>query len=108
MEYKECKSCPHTDKCREVWAEENKGPLTSGGLAIFSAIAFLLPIAAAIIAGTIARADRMTEKMQMLYALAGLIVGGAIASLIVYILKNKFNRNEEKGSCLGINDEYLG
>ena len=99
MTNKECSNCPHTDKCREVWAEENRGPLTSGGLAVCSAVAFLLPIFAAIIVGTIARAGGSSEKVQILFSLLGFVLGGVFAATIVSYSKNKFNRQYSDEIC---------
>ncbi len=87
-----CLSCPNTDKCREVWAESNRGPLTSRGLAVCSAVAFLLPLTTAIIAGTATRAAGFSENAVILLSAAGLAVGGVMAALLVFILKKRFSR----------------
>ena len=92
MEGDACSSCPNTDKCREVWAEENNGPLTPGGLAICSGVAFLLPLAIAIMSGAGGRAYGLSENKIILISVGGLIGGGVIAAAIVTLLKKRFGR----------------
>ncbi|MBI9018338.1 MAG: SoxR reducing system RseC family protein [Phycisphaerae bacterium] len=87
-----CTGCPNKDMCREVWAEENKGPLSPAGLVLSSIAAFLLPLICAIIAGSLAQKymHDNSDKIQIVASLGGLIVGVLIAWPIVQLLKNKF------------------
>ena len=85
-----CSGCPNTDKCREVWAEANNGPLTAGGLAIFSVVAFLFPILAAIIGGAAATAMEYSEVVVMLFAGGGFAVAALAAAIFVNCLKKRF------------------
>ncbi len=96
MDKTECSTCPHNDKCRDVWSEENRGPLSPMGLAVSSAIAFLLPLVTAIIAGSIGKAYGFTLKLLVLLVFAGLLAGAAVAMLLVFILKKRIVRQPEK------------
>ncbi len=107
MNNKECQSCPHTDKCREVWSEENRGPLSPKGLVICSISAFLLPLVLAIIFGTASRAYGFTETIQIFSALLGFVIGVAVAIVIVYYAKDRFKRDIPHKDCINANEELV-
>lgn len=96
MDKTECSTCPHNDKCRDVWSEENRGPLSPMGLAVSSAIAFLLPLFTAIIAGSIGKAYGFNLEILVCLVFTGLMVGAAVAMLLVFILKKRIVRQSEK------------
>ncbi len=83
-----CHGCPNDDKCRLVWSEENKGPLSPAGLALASVAAFLMPLSLAIVAGAILPTD--VQAYKILGCLGGLIIGILLAWPTVAILKKKF------------------
>lgn len=93
MDKQECSTCPHSDRCRDVWSKENAGPLTPVGLVVSSAVAFLLPLLVAIVAGAVAKACGLGLEWIFLLVLAGLVAGGVIAATILKIIKNRFNRD---------------
>ncbi|MBN2842369.1 MAG: hypothetical protein JXM68_04725 [Sedimentisphaerales bacterium] len=95
MDKTECSTCPHNDKCRDVWSEENRGPLSPMGLALSSAIAFLLPLFTAILAGSIGKAYEASLNVLVLLVFAGLLAGVAVATLLVFILKKRIVRQPE-------------
>ena len=105
MKNQECSTCPHTDKCREVWSEENRGPLTARGLVVCSATAFLLPIILAIISGVLGSVYGFSEASQILISLSGFAVGGVIAAVIVNIAKKRFNRQIPIDNCPEVEEE---
>ncbi len=110
MEGHACSNCPNTDKCREVWAEENRGPLSPGGLAISSVIAFLFPLAVAILAGAVGKTMKVTENMVILYSLVGLIIGAGVAAVLVKVIKKRFASNPDSCSAISSSafEDYLG
>jgi len=95
-----CGSCPHVDKCREVWSKPNQGPFSPAGLSLCSAAGFLLPIITAIIAGAVAHSyfstGRKTSFWEPLAVGLGLIAGAALAWLIVPLIKKNKSGSQKK------------
>ncbi len=97
-----CDLCPHTDKCRDVWAQPNHGPFNSGGLILASILAFIIPIITAVIAAAVVRhmanhtsQSSNTSASEILAALGGFIAGAAIAWIAMPILKKRFPANNQ-------------
>ena len=89
----DCGRCPQADQCRQVWSTNRRGPLTPAGLSLASALAFLLPIITAIIAGALASV--YAPDWIIIAAGAGLIIGVLPARLGMNLINHKFRHNKD-------------
>ena len=88
-----CTDCPEAHKCRSAWSAPHQGPFSAVGLSLGSALAFLLPIATAIIAGVWAHAhqgDPPSVLWDIAAAAFGMLAGAAIALLAMPVIKKHF------------------
>ena len=88
----DCGRCPLADQCRQVWSIDRQGSLTPTGLTLASALAFLLPIITAIIAGVLATA--YAPDWIIAAAAVGLVMGVLPAWLGMKLINNKFRYNK--------------
>lgn len=99
-----CAGCPTSDTCRQVWSLSRRGPFSPVGLSLSSAVAFLLPIITAIIAGVLADAYLSgpepladpsvgnTFSLWIVIAVfVGLAVGAGVAWLIMPFIRRHFH-----------------
>ena len=89
---KPCAGCPQEHACRNVWAAENKGPLTATGMVLASLAAFALPLAAAA-TGAVAGATIGGQDSWHTAAgtLAGLAAGVALGVALVRIIRKRLH-----------------
>ena len=92
-----CRGCAQQDQCRRVWSGPKRDPLTPAGLSLASAVAFLLPLLTCILGGALAvhlfRESDNTFLFQALGAIFGLILGIALARLIMPFIRKRFHES---------------
>ncbi len=90
-----CRGCVQTDMCREVWASENKGPLSPAGLVLASMTAFFVPVLTAIGGGVVAHAlwseAEHAGGIQAGGVVVGLAVGVGLAWLLMPVVKRYYS-----------------
>ena len=90
-----CEGCGQKHLCREVWAEPNRGPLSSAGVLVGSMLVFLLPILTAIVAAALVgnnTANKEFSSGQAMAAVGGLIAGAIVAWLLMPLVRKHFSR----------------